>query len=162
MKKIKIRCILLFIGFVLLFLLFNLKLCYKWINAEAKYYIIKTMNEKILSIDNRVIKPNILDTLKANGLNYLYEAGLPVKWLDKYIKLEKVGKNCYMYKLPVNKLLSEREYKYYYLHKEWKVLFLIKWDYRTWKRCKFDDYKTCNIYLTEKWLLKYTDDYECK
>ena len=72
-------------------------------------------------------------------------------------KLIKKWNNCFIYKLKIKNFLTKDEYS--------KVVYIsrqIVWNYDSWKKCEKWDYEKCNMYITEKWVLKYNDSYKCE
>lgn len=120
---------------------------------------INTLNSVYNEYNNVQLKENICYTLFNHYiLNkdkwtempdceiWLYEAKLLKKW-----------KKCYVYKLKVKDIFSKEQYKYINFYKKF-----ILWNYDIWKRCGEKDYEKCNIYITEKWILDYNNNYKCE
>jgi len=138
----------------------------------SSYFSYKIKQHKIASyvsmfyLDNKVwnikkLENNFYDTLQVNNIE-IFKPDSKKEYVYKNLILVKTGNNCFVYKIPIAKVITEKDY-----NSLWVVRTLIwtLWGYNNLntriKTCKIGDYEKCNVYVTEKWTI-WLKPYECK
>jgi len=83
-------------------------------------------------------------------------------WSKYKPELLKKWKWCFIYRVKLSNIMNKEEYEDMIDKSKLYDMFYIKWDYNSRKICGKEDYENCNIYMMEKWIKVYDDDYECK
>ena len=143
---------------LLIVLLFALVHVYKYYKS-IKVWLLYWFKWRNLSIQDFSLEL-VTNTWNSNLLTWENKK----LWLKYKPELIKKWKDCYLYRIKVKNVIDKKLYDFAYDFKRkklWWYPLYIKWYYNSKQKCRKEDYEDCNIYLMEKWIKVYDDDYEC-
>ena len=126
---------------------------YMKLNTDINYLLYFYENGELSKLDKNLCYTYTVSYIK-NRSNF--SDPIYCNFLFYQSKLQKQWKKCFVYKLILKDFMTKEQYN------QVSSTAFIVWNYDSWKKCREFDYEYCNMYITEKWLLKYNDKYKCE